>query len=268
MQAKIGVLAATVFLAACSSGDTSGLFGRDDTADGGSEPANGNGNGNGNTTSSGGAAGPGEPGVEDSGAVPQRDAAHDALDGNVDDVDAHDASDDRDDDAGQDANAPDTGSDAGIVDAGHDAADCGSYAIFSSSSGPYCPYTSQGAVSCAVGQHCCEYVQGNGIPSTCNDGATACQGDLTGGADWECDEQNDCPGSSYVCCLHGSVTQQDTCPTRYTGVGVTGTTCRPSACDVGEIEICGDPAHVGNTCTQGTCTGMNTHSKNLGFCKI
>ena len=43
---------------------------------------------------------------------------------------------------------------------------------------------------------------------------------------------------------------------------VSGTVCRPGGCNAGETVICGVQAD----CAQGTCTGMNTRAKNLGFC--
>ena len=165
----------------------------------------------------------------------------------------------------QDAGAADV-----IVDAGREASsappeagiDCGTAPpIFTNAAaGPFCPFTSAGFVSCAQGQHCCEYAADAGMPSTCNAGPCASPAILSG-ADWQCDEENDCP-QNEVCCLVGSAAKSSTCPTRFFGVAVSGSMCR-TTCGAGERVVCGSQAD----CTTGTCAQFSARGKSLGFCR-
>ncbi len=159
------------------------------------------------------------------------------------------------DGASDDASA-DTGTDAGMD------AECGAaHRVFTNDAGPFCPFTATGPANCAVTEHCCEYRADAGFPSTCNGANAACVVS-PGVIDWGCDEQNDCP-TSQVCCFIGAIVQdRPECPV-YRGVGVSGTVCRPGACNAGETVACGAQAD----CTSGTCLGLNVRGKNLGFCQ-
>jgi len=175
-------------------------------------------------------------------------------------------------DSGGDGNAPDAQGDASDGgsradsggDGGTDAGDCGApYPIFTDNNGAYCPFQVDGGSNCAQTEHCCQYGADAGIPSTCNASASGCSSPaILSGADWRCDEKNDCQAGE-TCCLLGTPTQEAACPVRYFGVNVSGTICRAGACGVGESVVCG----VQGDCSSGTCTGMTTRGKNLGFCK-
>lgn len=161
--------------------------------------------------------------------------------------------------------APDAPTDASpdvAADAGADAAvDCGApLRIFTNDAGPFCPFTSLGPASCAVGEHCCEYTLDSGLPSTCNAANAACQGS-PGVFDWGCDELNDCP-DNQVCCLVATVQQPNPSCRVYRVSGLTGSLCRPGGCNANENVLCGTQAD----CTSGTCTAFNVRGKNVGFC--
>jgi hypothetical protein len=235
------ILALFGAIAACSSSDGA-LFG-DPASDGGdsSSPA---------------------PGPD---AQAQNDATTAAPDADGDDG----APPDTRKDGGKDGSARDTGtdtgggSDASSSDAAADAGvDCGApYKIFTTDAGPFCPFTAAGPARCATSEHCCEYVADSGLPSTCNGANAACVAS-PGVIDWGCDEANDCPADE-VCCFVGAIVQdRPECPL-YRGANVSGTVCRPGACNAGEAVVCGSQAD----CANGTCTGMNMRGKDLGFCK-
>jgi hypothetical protein len=164
----------------------------------------------------------------------------------------------------------DSGPDRTEADGGADAAaseDCGAIEtqLFTSPLGPFCPFQAGNAFSnCAVGEHCCEYAEQDGVPSTCSAGPTACGVAITTGFDWRCDESNDCPGGQ-VCCFAGAITPHPTCAGRYSASPLThATACRPAACAPGETRTCGSQSDCPAATT---CTPMRLRGKHFGFCK-
>ncbi len=198
----------------------------------------------------------------DAGGVPGDDAAtrpdtsRPSVDGGAD-PDASVA-----EDGGHDAHAP--------SDGGQDAkplVDCGTVSpqVFTSALGPFCPFQAGNVFNnCAVGEHCCEYAEEAGVPSTCSAGPTACGVEIATGFDWRCDETNDCPGGQ-VCCFAGAITPHLQCAGQYSApAGTHSTACRIATCAAGETRTCGTQAD----CPAGTtCTAMRLRGKHFGFCK-
>lgn len=159
------------------------------------------------------------------------------------------------------------GTDAGAGDAGG-GADCaapnGIYAT--PDAGPYCPFqqAADGGMlfgSCGLGAHCCVNPVDGG-PSTCNAASTACAN--LKATDFQCNEAQDCAGGE-VCCLVGSVKQDQTCTDLFYGSKVNGTKCEATQCASGEVELCnGTDA---GACGQGlTCRPFKTKAISLGGC--
>jgi hypothetical protein len=201
----------------------------------------------------------------DTAPVPKKDSGPHPADAGADhDASLTDAAADAPADSGVDASG-DTGSDAAADGAPSDGGladgDCGPpFTIFTNDAGPFCPFTAAGPANCTVGQHCCEYTLEAGVASTCNEANGACL-PLPGTIDWGCDEKNDCPGSE-VCCYVGQLKQDNpSCPA-LRGTSISGTVCRPGACNSGERVACGSQAD----CASGTCTGINARGKDLGLC--
>lgn len=174
-----------------------------------------------------------------------------------------------------------TGDDTGTTQkdgsAGADAAkECGSPPSLhpTPDAGIYCPFQADGGPDASrncenlPGTHCCNYPQAANKPSTCNTVATACGPEAdAGGADFGCDEPNDCAVSSTGtahCCLRGTVKVDAVCKTSF-GSLVKGTHCSAGACaNAGEIELCSTQADC--TVAGETCTPFSTKAKELGAC--
>ena len=136
--------------------------------------------------------------------------------------------------------------------------------LFTSPTGPYCPFQAGGVFgNCAVGEHCCEYAQGDGNPSTCNAGPTACGVAIATGFDWRCDEANDCP-TSQVCCFAGVIGPRLECPGLFTSSPTAhGSACRVGSCVAGEARMCSSSAE----CPAGLqCREIRVRGKHFGFC--
>jgi hypothetical protein len=153
------------------------------------------------------------------------------------------------------------GKDCGSAPGLHPTPEAGVYCPFQGDAGPdasrNCPL--------AAGEHCCMYGATSSKPSTCNNNGTACDTDVdAGGADFECDEPSDCPGSQK-CCLRGSVKKDPVCFNF--GSLIKGSHCA-AACPAGEITMC----TVSTECTGvvapgGTnCTAFSTKAKEVGAC--
>ena len=176
-------------------------------------------------------------------------------------------------DAGKDSGKLDTGTgmdgNTGL-DTGTDGntmMDCGTIPLFpSADAGPYCPFQAGGDggtfANCLNGQHCCEYNVEAGLPSTCNNGASAC---ANGATDWKCDEPNDC--TTGTCCIQGNVITPDKfCFGQAFVTGVTGSACKSTCVKTdagGEAQMCAR----NSDCPNGTtCYGFKKLGMNLGVC--
>jgi len=197
------------------------------------------------------------------------DASGSDLDGSVPRLDASAPGDDHDGsplpraDGGSDG-APEK--DAAVADA-RPPVDCSApppAPLFTSLAGPYCPFQAGSVFSnCQLGEHCCEYAEGDGIPSTCSAGATACGVAIATGFDWRCDESNDCPGGQ-VCCFGGTIAPRLECPGQFAAsVNAHGSACRAGTCAVGEMRMCSSSGE----CAAGQlCLPIRVRGKHFEFC--